>query len=778
MKTWKFPQPTAVPPALRSAVGGHPLVAETLARRGIVDPAAARAFLDPSAYTSSSPLDLPGMGKAIDRLARAIRDHEPVCVWGDFDVDGQTASALLVSTLRELGGTVSYHIPVREQESHGLNIPVLSRIVAEGVRLILTCDTGIHAHEAVLFAQARGVDMIVTDHHLPGETLPAALAVVNPHLAPPGHPANSLPGVGVAYKLASALYRAMGSPGGETQYLDLAALGIVADLALVKADTRHLLQLGLSALRRTTRPGLLAMLELAEIDPAGLTEEHVGFELGPRLNALGRLSDANPAVDLLTTRDPGQARVIAAQLEVLNSRRRLLTSQVYQAAVELIERDPSLLRSPALVLSHPVWPAGVIGIVASRLVEEYSRPVALIAAPPGDLARGSARSIAGVDITAAIAACREHLTDFGGHPMAGGFALHADRVPAFRDALSAAVGEQLAALDREPALPVDGWLPLDELSPELVVDLERLAPFGPGNPRPVLVAKNLSLENRTSLGRAGEHLLVTVSGESGNSHKIVWWGGGVGELPDWLVDGVPFELAYTARSSDTRGRQEVQIEWVDARPVEGEDLKIQPRRSIRVEDYRGADHPLAVLKDLLKQGDLVVWAEGVTRERLAEKGIQGIDRVGLTPHRRLAVWTSPPGTAELQTALDAVSPEIVFLFAVDPEEDGLEPFLLRLAGLVKYTLRVKAGRTSLSALATATAQREPAVRVGLAWLEASGQIGKVSVEGDEVVFGEKRSRDRVEMDRLAARLHTLLAETAAFRAYYARADTGRLIEVL
>lgn len=764
-------------------MGGHPLVAETLARRGILDPAAARAFLDPSAYTPSSPLDLPGMEKAIDRLARAIRDLEPVCVWGDFDVDGQTATALLVSTLRDFGSAVSYHIPVREQESHGVNLPVLSRIIEEGARLILTCDTGIHAHDAVIYAKERGVDVIITDHHIPAETLPAALAVVNPHLAPPSHPAESLPGVGVAYKLASALYRQMGSPGGEAQYLDLAALGIVADLALVKADTRHLLQLGLSALRRTERPGLLAMLEMAEIDPAGLTEEHVGFELGPRLNALGRLSDANPAVDLLTTRDPGQARVIAAQLEVLNARRRLLTSQVYQAAAAQIERDPSLLRSPALVLSHPAWPAGVIGIVASRLVEEHKRPVALIAAPPGELARGSARSIAGVDITAAIAACQEHLAGFGGHPMAGGFALHADHVPAFKEAFSAAIGEQMAALDREPALPVDGWLPLDDLTLDLVADLERLAPFGPGNPRPVLVAKNLSLERRTTLGRAGDHLQVIVAGESGNTHKIVWWGGGVGELPDWLVDGMPFDLAYTARSSDFRGRREVQIEWVDARPVEGTVLEIKPRRSIRVEDYRGSEHPLAVLMELLKAGDLLVWAEGEGRERLAEKGIQGVERMGLTPHHRLAVWNSPPGSAELQAALGVVSPEFVFLFAVKPEEDRLEPFLLRLAGLVKHTLRVNGGHTSLAALAAATAQREATVRLGLAWLEASGQIGMVSEDRGEVTLGEKEkgdkgAGDREELGRLAARLNVLLAETAAFRAYYARAEAESLIEAL
>jgi single-stranded-DNA-specific exonuclease len=593
----------------------------------------------------------------------------------------------------------------------------------------------------------------------------------------PGHPAVSLPGVGVAYQLAAALYEILGAPGGETQYLDLVALGIVADLALLGGDTRHLLQLGLAKLRKTQRPGLQVILELAEIDPSGMTEEHIGFEIGPRLNALGRLSDANPAVELLTTMDPARARVIATQLEGLNAQRKLLTTQVYQGALAQIERDLSLLRSDALVLAHSAWPAGVIGIVASRLVEDYGKPVALIAAPDGELARGSARSILGVDIAAAIAACSDHLASYGGHPMAAGFALRADQISRFRSLLSAAVGEQLSGSEIEPALLIDGYLSLGELSPELVSDLERLAPFGPGNPRLVLVAEGLHLLNHSTLGRTGEHLKMVVTSSEEGPYKIVWWGGGTGELPDWLVEGVPFDLAYTARSSDFRGRREVQLEWVDAIPVEEINLDFRETRpEIHVEDFRREGQPLAILKGILAEGGVLVWAEGEARGKLSDQGVSAADRLGLTPAKRLAIWSSPPGLEELQAALEAVSPEIVYLFAADPGADRLEPFILRLAGLAKYALNMTGGHTSPSALAAATAQSEATVRLGLDWLAAHGHL-KLSDSGEEdVVFAQGGEENLEEVSRLSKQLVAALAESAAFRAHYSRADARALID--
>ena len=769
---WIEPQDIEVPQELQTAIGGHPLLAKTLARRGFTNLEAARAFLDPDCYRPAPPSDLPNMAEAADRLEKAIRQKEPICVWGDFDVDGQTATTLLVSTLKHLGAAVTYHIPVRKTESHGLNLPVLKRLIAEGVHLVLTCDTGVTEHQAIAYAQAHGVDVVITDHHDLPSTLPEARAIVNPKMLAATHPLRELPGVGCAYKLAEELYNRASRPGATAQYLDLVALGIVADVAVQIGDTRYLLQRGLEALRHTERLGLRVMMETAELDPAWLSEEHIGFVLGPRLNALGRLADANVAVELLTTHDLGRARILATELEGLNAQRKLLCNQVFQAAQAQIERDPSLLEHSALVLSHPAWPAGVIGIVASRLTERYHRPTILIAAPPDELGRGSARSIEGCNITAAIAAQREMLIKFGGHPMAAGLTIDPERIPEFRRALSRTVSEMLA----DPkgfgkplgSLQIDGYMSLGDLSLDLVENLERLAPFGPGNPPLTLVSRGLSLTSHSTVGRTGEHLQLIVEDDEGTAQRVIWWQGAGWPLPQGR-----FDLAYVVRASDYRGQRDVQVEWVDARQIE----ELRPkgfletlRVSIEIVDHRGETNPRKVLERLRGQGDAQVWSEAEAR---AEVG--GQHRYDLEPSKVLIIWTTPPGPAELRTALEKVSPAMVHLFGIDPGLDHPETFLKRLVGLTRYALSSNQGRASISTLAAATAQRETTVRQGIAWLAARGHLVVLNEEGDETQLAEGNHVASDDLSRIAAQLKALLEETAAYRAHFARADKDTLI---
>ncbi len=277
-----------------------------------------------------------------------------------------------------------------------------------------------------------------------------------------------------------------------TRHLDLAALGLVADLARLTGDARYLVQLGLEALRNTQRLGLQIMMEMAELVPANLTEEHIGFVLGPRLNALGRLGDANPAVDLLTTSDAVRARVLATQLEGLNAQRQLLCSQVTRAAEAQLRANPALLAQPVLVLGHPAWPGGVVGIVASRLVERYRKPAILFSTPAGEPARGSARSVEGLNITAAIAAQKDLLLNFGGHPMAAGLSLEQEKLPEFTRRLAKTVAEMLGESEKEPVLEIDGWLSLPEITLDLARELESLAPYGPGNEKLTLATRALT----------------------------------------------------------------------------------------------------------------------------------------------------------------------------------------------------------------------------------------------------------------------------------------------
>ena len=762
MKRWIEPDPAEVPAEFLEKIGGHPLVAHTLWRRGMTDPVQALAFLDPRVYRPASAWELPGMEQAVERLFKALKVREKICVWGDFDVDGQTSTTLLVSTLQELGADVFFHIPLRDTESHGIKLPALQQALGQGAQLVLTCDTGIGEHEPIAYAQSQGVDVIVTDHHaLPAE-LPQAHTMINPQMLPPQHPLRTLPGVGVAYKLAEALYERAGRSGEAEKNLDLVALGIVADVAVQRGDTRYLLQRGLEALRRTQRVGLQALMEVADLDPGWLSEEHIAFNLGPRLNALGRLADANLAVELLTTGDLAKAQVMATQLEGLNARRKWMCDQVFEAAMDQLEQDPALLEDAALVLAHPSWPPGVIGIVAARLVDHYNRPVVLIATPPNELGRGSARSVAGCDIAQAIAAHSDMLKSFGGHPMAAGLAIELQRIPEFRRALSRTVSASAPPSEEAP-LHVDGYLRLDEISMQLVADLERLAPFGAGNRPLTLVSKELTLTNPRLVGRNSEHRQLIIKDQAGNAQRVIWWWGSEWELPQGA-----FDLAYALRASNYQGRREVQVEWLDWRPGPGA-LAPSVRPALEVVDHRQQADALLLLRQLQKEG-VQIWCEAKPELDLRAKG-----RHELSAAPGLAIVTIPPGPQVLQEALEQARPHKVHLFALNAGMDEAKPFLNRLAGLLKFALSKRDGEVQLTKLAAATAQTHEGVRAGIAWLEAKGFFIVAHEEGDDLQIAKERKEDPAKIESLTLRLQALLEETAAYRAYFLQADKDRLV---
>lgn len=773
MGEWVEPPDIEVPQALHAVVGGQPLVARTLVRRGVTGVDEARAFLDPDCYEPAPPTKLANIARAAERLERAIRRGESICIWGDFDVDGQTSTTVLVSILRDLavrqappqGADVRFYMPTRGEGGHGVHLPALKRLIARGVDLVLTCDTGVTAHEPIAYAQAQGVDVVVTDHHDLPPKLPSAYAVTDPKMLSETHPLRELPGVGVAYKLAELLYQRAGRLGDVEQYLDLVALGIVADVATQTNDTRYLLQRGLEALRDTKRLGLQVLMEVAELEPQWLTEEHIGFELAPRLNALGRLADAAPAVEFFTTDDLERARILAHELDGLNARRKMLCDQVMQGAEVQIERDPTLLGQGVLVLSHPTWPSGVIGIVAGRLAEKYHRPTVLIAAPPGELARGSARSIPGCDISGAVAAHGEMLESFGGHPMAAGLSIQPERISEFRRALSRTVREMCGdALDEEPALQIDGYVSLGDLSLDLVQDLERLAPFGPGNPPLTLVTRGLSVKTHAVVGRAGEHVQLIVQDDEGRAQKVIWWQGAGSPLPQGR-----FDLAYTVRASDYRGQRDVQVEWIDSRPVEEPTAVLRPEPpAIDVVDCRGRPNPGALLERLRAQEGVLVWSEGKAE-------VAGWARHELESSKALVIWTTPPGAPELRAALERVSPEAIYLFGVDPDLDDPERFLRRLARLTRRALNAEGGVVELSTVAAATAQREETARAGLAWLAGRGHVVILEERGDSLRLAPGDGSTSDDLSDIVGRLRSLLEETAAYRAYFARADAETLI---
>jgi single-stranded-DNA-specific exonuclease len=766
MKKWIEPQETVISPSVQKAVGGHPLVAHTVVRRGISEVGPVRAFLNPDLYQPQPPTALPNMAAAADRVERAIQQQERICVWGDFDVDGQTSTTLLLTTMKELGGQVEFYIPSR-QESHGIHLEPLKELIGDGVSLIVTCDTGVTAHDPIVYALEQGTDVIVTDHHDLPTSLPPAHAILNPKMLPSEHPLRELPGVGCAYKLAEELYRRAGRSEDAESHLDLVALGIVADIAVQVGDVRYLLQRGLQALRRGGRLGLDVLMEEANMDPRHLTEDTIGYYLGPRLNSLGRLGDARDGVSLLMTQDKTEARYLASQVEGLNAQRRTMSEQMLAGAREQIEHEPSLLDYSALVLSSSAWSPGIVGLVASRLAEEYRRPAILISAPPGEMGRGSARSVEGCDIHQAIAEHASMLVRFGGHPMAAGLTIAPERIGEFRRALSGTVQQMLTEEAVEDCLQVDGYLDLDEISLELVQDLRRLAPFGPGNPPLTLATRELSLASERTIGGNNQHRLLIVEDQAGSRRKALWWWSAALPLPD-----EPFDLAFSLGTNEYRGEIEVQLEWIDARSHSVSAVPIAPTPALKVVDLRNDPTPHETLDRLRAERDVLVWAEAAARNELA-----AADRRELAPNETLAVWTIPPDPIVLQAALTSVSPSTLYLFGADPRMDSMTDFLERLAGLTKRALKAEGGATSLSMLAAATAQRQDTVVAGLQWLASQGHITIDSRDEDSIYLRDgTQSLDGAKADD-ADRLRALLEETAAYRAHYMRADPDSLVQL-
>lgn len=755
MVQWQHPPQVHIPPDLLNFTD-DPFLAQLLIRRGITGLERARAFLDPATYHPAPATDLPDIDRAVNRLLEAIQRQEPVCVWGDFDVDGQTSTALLVSTLQQLGATVDYYIPNRLTESHGIKIPALQKKLAEGCQLFLTCDTGIDAHAAVEAARAAGAEVIITDHHDLPDTLPAAHAIINPKRLPPTHPLRELPGVGTAYKVAEALTAAAGQPEAAEQLLDLVALGIVADVARQTGDTRYLLQRGLTALANTQRLGLLALIDNTRLNIDTLTEEHIGFWLAPRLNALGRLGDANLGVELLTTANPSRAKIIAMQLEALNDRRKMLVDQVTVQALSQIEDTPRLAEYNVIVLAAQAWHPGVIGIAASRLVEQFRKPAVLIALRPDGVGRGSARSVPGCDIHQAIKTQANLLNSFGGHPMAAGLSIPPDNLLPFRQALSAALAD--CHTQTASALAIDAWVELPQISATLLATIQRLAPFGPGNPPVTLACRGLHILEESIFGKTKAHKRLVIEDEAAHLQEVIWWGGAAERSPQGR-----FDLAFSLSPNDVKGG--VQLIWREFQ--EWEPPVIRPPTEFI--DWRQRD-PAQVTADLAHLSDGLIWAEGVE----LPPGFTPHARHDLHPAEALVIWSAPPDSDVFQQLLSTVNPHQVYLVGQPSSFDSFPHFVKQLMGLVKYALTHKEGEVFPERLAAALGHRLSTIRLGLDWLVAQGKLS-IYVEEEEVLVLRSANQPPIEtVATVEAMLKSHLSETAAYRQFFKGASIAAL----
>ena len=546
---------------LATALSLPAVLCQLLVQRGYAEVESAKRFLRPRLEQLGDPYQLFGMTAAVDRLVRAIRAGETILVHGDYDVDGMCSAALLTRALRQLGGSVVPFIPHRLTDGYDLTDAGVQAAVAAKARVVLTADCGTSALPAIASLNSFGIDVIVSDHHLPGGPLPACVAILNPRQPGCTSPDKDFAAVGIAFKLALAVTRAMGaSENFVFTLLDLVALATVADLAPLRGENRVFVKYGLKLMSETTNPGLRALIRAAGLDGKPLTAGRIGFILAPRLNAVGRLGNAMRGVELLLTDDPGEANEIARDLEELNQRRQSLDRSTLDEAMRIVD-TVDLDQTYGLVIAKQGWHAGVIGIVASRIVEQISRPVVMVALD-GDTGKGSGRSIGAFDLHAGLSECREHLVRFGGHRAAAGITVQTELVPILQTRFNAVARERLTADDLVPEQRIDLEVTVDDLTDDLEKLLQYFEPHGLGNPTPTLALRGARIDCAPKRIGQTDGVRTAVSSDRGAIPAIGWR---LGERAKLLDPSQPVDLAFRLDRDDYRGADRLQLTLVDVR---------------------------------------------------------------------------------------------------------------------------------------------------------------------------------------------------------------------
>jgi len=571
-KRWTFYPPSDTVAALSRQVGAGPLVVQVMMNRGLATAEACRAFLNCGYEALHRPELMPGLVRAAERIVHAVRAGEKVAIYGDYDVDGLTASSVLYQCLSLAGLVPTVYVPHRIEEGYGLNCDAIRQLAGEGHTLIVTVDCGVTSPAEALLARELGVDLIITDHHEPETHVPEAYAVVDPKLPGSTYPFRDLAGVGIAFKLAWAVGLALAdgttcSPEFQrflTDATSLAALGTIADVVPLVGENRALASMGLKALsHRRYHAGLEAIVESARLRDERVREHDVAFIIGPRLNAAWRMGSAEKALRLLTSATADEAAEIAAELEQVNRRRQDVEREIFAQAVAMIDGQGGLGDRRTIVLASPEWHAGVIGIVASRLVEQYHRPTILIAVENGR-GQGSGRSIPGFSLFEALEHCSAALLRFGGHAMAAGLRLEADQVGRLTELLETYGREALRPADLVPSLAIDAEATLASLTVESVGELQRLAPFGQGNSRPTFAVRACATATAPQrMGKTGAHLSLQLT-QGGVSRRAVWWRGG--EMETQVARAESLDVAFRPRINRFRNSESVELDILDVHP--------------------------------------------------------------------------------------------------------------------------------------------------------------------------------------------------------------------
>lgn len=540
------------------------IIARVLANRGINSLQESRPFFNPALDHLHDPFLMRDMDRAVERVIRNIDDQKPILVFGDFDVDGTSGAAMLYLALNSLGAKAVTYIPDRESEGYGLSKKGIDTASEIGSDLIITCDCGINAFEQVDYARSIGIDVLITDHHTPDENLPNAIAVLNPKRSDCAYPFKGLCGGGVAFKLVSGVAESLGkSFDSIMQFLDLVTLGTTADLVPIRDENRVIVHYGLREMKSRSKAGLNQLLTLAGLEGKIPSVGQLVFGIAPRINAAGRLGDANRSVKLLTTDDEDIARGLAGELDRENRRRQEIQQAVVDDALRKVNSEIDLEKEKAIVLAGKGWHPGVVGIVASRLKEEFSRPAVVISLDEEGFGKGSARSVKGLDLYETLTAVKKHLDGYGGHPMAAGLTVTEENLPRFKADFVREANTRLAESDLQPTLILDGELKLNDINPRFMDFLEKLGPYGPSNMRPKFMARTVGISGNPRVIGNGDHLRFTAK-QRGSSYNAV--GFNLSDHYQDLVTHKPIDLAFVVEINEWKGSREIQLNVRDIRP--------------------------------------------------------------------------------------------------------------------------------------------------------------------------------------------------------------------
>jgi single-stranded-DNA-specific exonuclease len=550
---------SAVVKQLAIALGVSESLANLMVQRSITSPEEARAFFTPSLDYLHDPFLMKDMNIAVDRLSTAIKKNERILVYGDYDVDGTTAVALVYSFLREHYSNIDYYIPDRYKEGYGVSYMGLDYAYQNHCKVVITLDCGIKAVEKIRYAKTKGLDVIVCDHHYPGEEIPRAIAVLDPKQPGCSYPYKELSGCGVGFKLVHAYSKIQGIPfSAITHYLDLVAVSIASDIVPITGENRILAYFGLIQLNESPRTGLKEIIREAEVFRA-LTVEDVVFKIGPRINAAGRMETGSKAVELLVSNDIKTATGISKEINNFNIERRSVDRIITTEAMRMISEDQSKTNSKTTVLFNPAWKKGVIGIVASRLIETYYRPTVILTESNG-FATGSARSVQGYDLYQAIEACSDLLESFGGHMFAAGLTLKKENIKPFMERFEQYVNSTITEDQLMPRVPIDTELSFPEISEEFFKVMSQFQPFGPENMSPIFISKNVfDTGTGKMVGSSGEHLKLDLCQEEAKTKVIPAIAFNQANYFDHIKSGKPFDICYSLEMNEFRGNRNLQL---------------------------------------------------------------------------------------------------------------------------------------------------------------------------------------------------------------------------